>query len=123
MTASGSNARLPQTCVPVRNCEVRPPVTDAELSGLLQECLLLWGIQARVTPDETGMRIVAAEGEFVLQPAPVATRPIRWLLQTPVRAAAGRPPRAAPSIGAALAALRQALGGAAGSAVRIGLGA
>ena len=37
-------------------------------------------------------------------------RPVRWFLQTPERRAAGRPARAAPSIVAALSALRNNLG-------------
>jgi hypothetical protein len=53
-------------------------------------------------------------------PAPLDMRPIRWLLQTPERRAADRPPRAVPSIVALLAALRNALGGDAGSTLRIG---
>ena len=95
-------------------------MTDAELRGLLTDSLVLWDIAGRVTAGEAGMQIATADGVFLLQRAPADLRPVRWLLQTPVRAAAGRPPRAAPSIVAALSALRNAIGGEGGSALRIG---
>jgi len=50
-------------------------------------------------------------------------RPMRWLLQTPERRAADRPPRAAPSIVAVLTALRHALGAEGGNKLRIGAAA
>jgi hypothetical protein len=46
--------------------------------------------------------------------------PVRWFYQTPERAAAGRPPRAAPSIVALLSALRNAMEGTGGDRLRIG---
>jgi hypothetical protein len=95
-------------------------MTDAELRLLLRDCLLLWGVDARVAPGGDGMTIDTPDGPYTLQRAAPDLRPVRWLLQTPVRAAAGRPPRAAPSIVAALSALRNALGGAGGTTLRIG---
>lgn len=97
-------------------------MSDAELRGLLIDCLALWGMPGRVVVGETGMQVLAGDGVFVLQRAPEAMRPVRWLLRTPVRDAAGRPPRAASSFGAALTALRHALGGADGPALRVGSG-
>ena len=97
-------------------------MTDAELRGLLRDCLVLWDVAAKVTATDAGMEIDAPDGRFVLQRAAPDLRPVRWLLQTPARAAAGRPPRAAPSIVAALSALRSALGVAGGSGLRIGAG-
>ncbi len=58
-----------------------------------------------------------------MQRAPVDMRPVRWLLQTPERRAANRPPRAAPSIVAVLTALRNALGAEGGNRLRIGAAA
>jgi hypothetical protein len=95
-------------------------MTNAELRLLLRDCLLLWDVAGRVTVGDGGMTIDTPDGKFVLQRAGPEMRPVRWLLQTPVRAAAGRPPRAAPSIVAALSALRNALGGAGGAPLRIG---
>jgi hypothetical protein len=45
---------------------------------------------------------------------------VRWFLQTPERRDAGRPARAAPSIVAALSALRNNLGAGSGLKLRIG---
>ncbi len=95
-------------------------MTDAELRLLLRDCLLLWDIEGTVTPDDAGMAIDTPDGRYALQRAAPGLRPVRWFVQTPVRAAAGRPPRAAPSIVAALSALRNALGAAGGATVRIG---
>jgi hypothetical protein len=97
-------------------------VTDAELRGLLLDCLTLWGIEARPRPGPEGLEIETAEGVFSIAQADVALRPVRWLLQTPERRAAGRPARATPSIGAALSALRNNLGAARGQKLRIGGG-
>ena len=94
-------------------------MTDAELRGLLGDCLTLWDVAGQVAAGDDGMRIVTADGVFVLRRAPADLRPVRWLLQTPTRAAAGRPPRAAPSIVAALTALRNAVGGEGGPALRV----
>ena len=76
-------------------------MTDAELRGLLLDCLSLWGIAGRVEAHSDGL---AVGGSFVVQRAPIDMRPVRWLLHRP-----GRSPRAAPSIGALLTALRNAL--------------
>jgi hypothetical protein len=85
-------------------------MTDAELRALLRDCLALWRVDGGVSAGDTGLRIATGDGVFVVQRAPEDMRPVRWLLQTPIRAAAGRPPRAAPSIVALLSALRNALG-------------
>ena len=94
--------------------------TDAELRALLIDCATLWQIDARVAVCMDGIEIVANNGTFLLQRAPRDMRPIRWLLHTPERRSANRPPRAAPSIGAALTALRNALGAETGNKLRIG---
>lgn len=95
-------------------------MTDAELRLLLRDCLLLWDVDGKVTAGDDGLTIDTPDGQYNLQRAAPDLRPVRWLLQTPTRAAAGRPPRAAPSIVAALSALRNALGVSGGSALRIG---
>ena len=95
-------------------------MTDAELRGLLRDCLTLWDVDGKVTATDAGMAIGTPDGQYTLQRAAPDMRPVRWLLQTPARAVAGRPPRAAPSIVAALSALRNALGGAGGANLRIG---
>jgi hypothetical protein len=97
-------------------------MTDAELRGLLIDCLTLWGVDGRVAAGEAGMEIRTMDGLFVVQHAPADMHPVRWLLQSPPRRAAGRPPRAAPSIGALLSALRNALGAERGVSLRIGAG-
>ena len=97
-------------------------MSGAELRGLLLDCLALWGIDGRVAAAEVGMEIRTTDGLFIVQPAPPDMSPVRWLLQTPPRRAAGRPPRAAPSIGALLSALRNALGAERGVSLRIGAG-
>ncbi len=68
----------------------------------------------------TEIAIDTQAGQYTLHRAAPDLRPARWLLQTPIRAAAGRPPRVAPSIVAALSALRNALGAAGGATLRIG---
>ena len=95
-------------------------MTDAELRVLLRDCLVLWDVPGKVTASDAGMTIDAPDGQYTLQRAAPDLLPVRWLLQTPPRAAAGRPPRAAPSIVAALSALRNALGATGGAALRIG---
>ena len=97
-------------------------MTDAELRGLLIDCLTLWDIDGRVAAGATGMEIRTTDGLFAVQHAPSEMHPVRWLLQTPPRRAANRPPRAAPSIGALLSALRNALGAERGVSLRIGTG-
>lgn len=95
-------------------------MTQAELRALLIECAALWGIDAKVAVGSAGITITANDATYEVEPAPADLRPVRWLLQTPERRAANRPARAVPSIVALLSALRNALGGDAGSSVRIG---
>jgi hypothetical protein len=97
-------------------------MTDAELRGLLIDCLTLWGIDGKLAIGEAGMELRTLYGLFVVQHAPSDMHPVRWLLQTPPRRAANRPPRAAPSIAALLSALRNALGAERGISLRIGAG-
>jgi hypothetical protein len=94
-------------------------VTDAELRGLLLDCLRLWGIDGELAPADEGWSIETEDGAFSIERADPDLRPVRWFLQTPERRAAGRPPRASPSIGAALSALRNNLGAARGQKLRI----
>jgi len=95
-------------------------MTDAELRLLLRDCLTLWSVEGKVTVADDGMAIDTADGQYTLQHAAPDMRPVRWLLQTPARAAAGRPPSVAPSIVAVLSALRNALGWTGGANLRIG---
>ncbi len=95
-------------------------MTDAELRLLLRDCLRLWEVDGKVAATGDGMTIDMPDGQYILQRAAPDMRPVRWLLQSPTRAAAGRPPRAAPSIVAALSTLRNALGGTGGTTLRIG---
>jgi hypothetical protein len=97
-------------------------MTDAELRNLLQDCLTLWRIEGRVAAGEAGLEVRTADGSFVVERADPDARPVRWLLQTPLRRAASRSPRAAPAIGALLHALRNALGAERGMPLRIGVG-
>jgi len=94
-----------------------------QLRGLIADCLSVWGVHGRVSPCEEGLEIVVDGKSLLLQPAPRDMRPMRWLLQTPERRGANRPPRAAPSIGAILTALRNALGAEGGNKLRIGAAA
>ena len=95
----------------------------SELRGLIADCLSVWGVQGRVSPCVEGVEIVVDGRSLLLQPAPIDMRPMRWLLHTPERRAANRPPRAAPSIVAVLTALRNALGAEGGNKLRIGAAA
>ena len=95
-------------------------MTNAELRALLLDCLTLWDIAGRVVVGDVGLTIETAEGAFTLEPADPDLRPLRWFYQTPERRNAGLPPRAAPSIVAALSALRNAMGAAKGNRVRVG---
>jgi hypothetical protein len=97
-------------------------MTDAELRALLMDCIALWGVRARIAVGAGQMEITAENGTFFLQRAPTDMRPVRWLLQTPERAAANRPPRAVPSIVALLSALRNALGAESANKLFIGSG-
>jgi hypothetical protein len=101
----------------------RAVFTDAELRALLIDCLTLWDVRARVEAADNVLTITAPDGTYTVHRAAPDMRPARWLLQTPMRAAANRPPRAAPSIVALLAALRNALGAEGGNRLRIGMGA
>ena len=82
----------------------------------------LWEVEGRLAPAADGWDIETAEGVFSIARADADLRPVRWFLQTPERRAAGRPARAAPSIVAALSALRNNLGAAGGQKLRIGGG-
>ena len=95
-------------------------MTDAELRNLLADCLTLWRIEARVVAGDVGVDVRTATETFTIQRADPGLRPARWLLHTPTRRAAGRPPRMAPAIGALLSALRNALGADRGTSLRIG---
>jgi hypothetical protein len=95
-------------------------VTDAQLRVLLLDCLKLWAVKGTVTVRDTDIAIETVGGVFSVARAAADLRPLRWFYQTPERAAAGRPPRAAPSIVALLSALRNAMEGAGGDRLRIG---
>jgi len=95
-------------------------LTDAELRMLLLDCLHLWAVPGRVVVDDDSVTIMAADGAFSVRRADPDLRPVRWFLQTPERSVAGRPPRALPSVVALLSALRNALGGEGGRALRVG---
>jgi hypothetical protein len=95
-------------------------VTDAELRSLLLDCLKLWEVTGKVTAQSVGLAIETPAGQFTVSRADPGLRPLRWFYQTPERAAAQRPPRAAPSIVALLSALRNAMEGAGGDRLRIG---
>jgi hypothetical protein len=97
-------------------------VTDAELRGLLIDCLTLWQLDGRVAACDAGVEVTTIDGAFVVQRADPDLHPIRWMLHTPSRRAANRPPRVASSIGALLSALRNALGGERGVSLRISAG-
>jgi hypothetical protein len=97
-------------------------MTQAELRGLLRDCMRLWDVPGEVTPAAEGVHIAVDGQTYAVTPADAAIRPVRWFYQTPERAAAGRPPRAAPSIVALLSALRNALGVARAGRLRIGAG-
>lgn len=92
----------------------------AALRSLLRDCLVLWAVEARITVSDDAVILTTEAGPFTIQPAAPDLRPVRWFLQTPERAAAGRPPRATPSIVALLAALRNHIGGQGGENLRIG---
>lgn len=95
-------------------------ITDAELRALLIDCLKLWEVKGKVTVRDADIAIETASGLFTVGRADAALRPVRWFYQTPERAAANRPPRAAPSVVALLSALRNAMGGAGGERLRVG---
>jgi hypothetical protein len=95
-------------------------VTDAQLRVLLLDCLKLWEIDGKITAADPGLLIHTPVGLFTVARAAPDLRPARWIYQTPERAAAQRPPRAAPSIVALLSALRNTMGGTGGDRLRIG---
>ena len=95
-------------------------MTDAQLRALLLDCLKLWEVKGKVTADDTGLVIETPFGLFTVSRADPDLRPARWFYQTPERAAARRPPRAAPSVVALLSALRNAMEGTGGDRLRIG---
>lgn len=97
-------------------------VTDAQLRSLLVDCLTLWEVKGRVFVREADVAIETPGGMFTVGRADAGLRPVRWFYQTPERAAAGRAPRAAPSIVALLSGLRNAMGGTGGDRLRIGGG-
>ena len=91
-----------------------------QLRTLVADCLILWGVRGHVTVCGAGVEISVDQARLQLQPAAADMRPVRWLLYTPERQADNRPPRAAPSIGAVLTALRDALGAERGNRLVIG---
>jgi hypothetical protein len=95
-------------------------MTDAQLRALLLDCLKLWEVNGKVSVGDTEITIQTPNGIFTVARADVALRPVRWFYQTPERAAAGRAPRAVPSIVALLGALRNAMEGIGGDRLRIG---
>jgi hypothetical protein len=95
-------------------------MTDAQLRVLLLDCLVLWGVKGKVRAGDAGLDIETPGGVFTVAGADPALRPLRWFYQTPERAAAGRPPRAAPSIVALLSGLRNAMEGMGGDRLRVG---
>ena len=93
-----------------------------QIRALLRDCAVLWDVEARVEFDGDGVALIVSGERYVVREAPPELRPVRWFLQTPERAAANRPPRAAPSVVALLSALRNALGAEPGSTLRISHG-
>lgn len=97
-------------------------MTDAQLRSLLLDCLQLWDLKGKVVVRDADIEIETADGVFTVARADAGMRPLRWFYQTPERKAAGRPPRAAPSIVALLSGLRNAMGGTGGDRLQIGGG-
>lgn len=95
-------------------------MTEADLQNLLRDCLKLWDVEGTLSQGGEGWTIETPDGAFSIGPADPDLRPARWMLQTPERRVANRPPRMAPSIVAALSALRNNLGAARGQRPRIG---
>jgi hypothetical protein len=95
-------------------------VTDAQLRALLLDCLKLWEVAGKVTVGDSSLAIETPVGVFTVARADADLRPVRWFYQTPERAAAGRPARAAASVVALLSALRNVMEGAGGDRLRIG---
>ena len=82
----------------------------------------MWEVKGKITVRDVDIVIETLEGVFTVAQAGPELRPLRWFYQTPQRAAAKRPPRAAPSIVALLSGLRNAMGGTGGDRLRIGGG-
>jgi hypothetical protein len=97
-------------------------VTDAQLRSLLLDCLKVWEVTGKVSVRAADLAIDTPLGVFTVARADADLRPLRWFYQTPERAAAQRPPRAAPSIVALLSGLRKAMEGTGGDRLRIGGG-
>ena len=97
-------------------------LTDAQLRSLLLDCLALWDVRGKVVAGDAGLSIETPAGVFTVARTAPDLRPLRWFYQTPERAAAGRPPRAAPSIVALLSALRNTMEGTGGDRLRVGGG-
>ncbi len=95
-------------------------MTDAQLRALLLDCLKLWEVEGKIAAGGAGLVITTPAGQFIVARAEADLLPLRWFYQTPERAAAGRPPWAAPSIVALLSALRNAMEGTGGDRLRIG---
>ncbi|MFH1558196.1 MAG: GTP-binding protein [Pseudomonadota bacterium] len=95
-------------------------MTQADLRGLIADCLRLWGIWGRCAAHGDGVEVRTASGLFLhIRQAHAAEGPARWMLET--RGGAARPPRPAASIVGLLGALRKALGGGtAGPALKVG---
>ncbi len=92
-------------------------MSPAALVALLRDALRLWGAAGQVSAEADHVAVTRPDGIWRISPGPA---PTRWFLQTPERAAAGRPARPAPSITALLSALRAALGLPRGTPARIG---
>jgi hypothetical protein len=95
-------------------------LTDAQLRSLLLDCLKLWEVKGKVVVRDSDLAIQTDGGVFVVSRADADLRPVRWFYQTPERAAAGRAPRAAPSVVALLSGLRNAMEGTGGDRLRVG---
>lgn len=96
-------------------------MTQAEFSSLLRDCLVLWDSDARLIAEEDGIALITTDNaRYYIAAVDMALRPARWRLQTPARAAAGRPARMHPSIGALLSGLRNELGANIGNKLRVG---
>lgn len=85
-------------------------MTDAALANLLADCLLVWGIDGRIVPQEDGIAVHAANTSCVVRRAGPEQRPARWVLAAERRAVSGRPPELASSISGLLERLHSALG-------------
>ena len=94
-------------------------MTDAELRDLLRDCLKLWEVAGKVSVQDTSLVIATELGCYPVTRAGADMRPVAWFYQTSERAAAGRPPRAVPSIVALLAALRNVMAGTGGDRLRV----